>query len=97
MIPRRKPQGRRYIGWHFGLWALLLLLFLLPFAAMQISPQVRWNSGDFAAAAALLCSFGLMVEASVYFAPNWRSRTWLIVAAAAIAAVIWADAAVGIF
>ena len=97
MILRRKLQNHRCIGWHIRLWSLLLLLLLLPFAAMQISPQVRWDTEDFAAAAALLLGFGVMVEAAAHFAPGPRSRAGLIMVTTAIAIVIWADAAVGIF
>ncbi len=84
-------QVRRVIMWA-GIGAVLLI----PLLAMQFTDEVSWTRFDFACAAVLLGSAGLLYEAVVWKTLNNRYRK--IIGAAIIAAVIviWAEGAVGI-
>lgn len=81
---------------RFVMWAAIAAVLLLPLLAMQFTDEVAWTPADFAFAAALLGSAGLIYEAVAA-----RTRVSLhrkIVGAAIIivVVVVWAQGAVGI-
>ncbi len=82
--------------WRGALWAALAIVLLLPAVAMRFTPEVRWTSADFAAAAVLLIALGAGIELVARHIAAGR-RQWLAGGLVAIAvALIWAEGAVGI-
>ncbi|WP_426190128.1 hypothetical protein [Massilia sp. DWR3-1-1] len=77
----------------FGVTALLLLI---PMAAMQLSEEVRWGIGDFAAAAALLAATGSAYVIAARYLASARARMLAGGALAVVMLVVWAELAVGL-
>jgi len=71
-------------------------LLSIPFAAMQFTPAVNWDVGDFVIMGAILFAGG---STFVLVARKVRPRHWWVVGAlVAVAFVyVWAELAVGIF
>lgn len=78
-------------------WVAVMSLLLIPFTAMQLSPNVHWTIGDFIAAAALLAIIGLAWEVAV--SPSLAPARKVLIggALAGSALLVWAQEAVGIF
>jgi hypothetical protein len=87
--------SRRHWRRLFLAGAALVLLF--PLAAMQLSSDVNWSAGDFAAAALLLGGLGLALEATIRLVAGRGMRLLVGTAAIVACALIWAELAVGIF
>lgn len=81
---------------RIGGWAFAAGLLLLPLLAMQVTDEVNWGSEDFVAAALLLGSIGLALEAIMRFVRGTRARLALSLAVAAAFLLIWAELAVGV-
>jgi hypothetical protein len=64
---------------------------------MRFTNEVRWDLADFIAAAALLTSFGIAVEAAFFLLRKSSTRAVVIGASLTTVSLIWAHAAVGIF
>lgn len=79
------------------MWAVMAALLTAPLLAMKLTPAVRWDGPDFAAAAVVLIGVGIVVEAAVRMVDNSRARVAIIVAAFALGVTIWAHGAVGVF
>jgi hypothetical protein len=71
-------------------------ILLVPLLAMQFTDEVNWNFSDFAAAATLLISAGLMYELVLRASGNvaYRAGGGLAVATALI--LVWLNLAVGL-
>jgi hypothetical protein len=87
---------RRHL-WRIALWGAVALILLTPLVAMQFNTGVAWDAADFALAGGLLIGGALLIELMM-----WKTRTFatraLIGAAILLAiALIWIEAAVGIF
>ena len=84
-------------GWRLMRWAAIAALLLAPLIAMQVTDQVAWTAGDFAAAAVLLVGAAAIYELVALKARGAMLR--ILVGARLVAAVtlIWAEGAVGIF
>ncbi|MGR3593056.1 MAG: hypothetical protein ACU0B9_07075 [Limimaricola soesokkakensis] len=82
--------------WRHPMWAGVVALLLLPAIAMQFTEQVAWGPGDFIFAALLL---GGAAATYQLVASGHSTRRRVIVGGLLLAAVaiIWAQAAVGIF
>ncbi len=82
--------------WRHPMWAGVAALLLLPAVAMQFTEQVAWGPGDFVFAALLL---GGAAATYQIVASGHSRRRRVIVGGLLLAAVaiIWAQAAVGIF
>jgi len=52
--------------WRFPFWGVLAALLICPLVVMGFTNEVRWDLADFVAAAALLTSFGIAVEAAFF-------------------------------
>jgi hypothetical protein len=72
------------------------LILMLPWLAMQVTDQVRWDLADFGAAGALLVGTGLMYELAARKAGNVAYRAAVGVALAAALLLVWINLAVGI-
>ena len=78
------------------MWAGIGVILLIPLLAMQFTDEVSWTSFDFACAAVLLGSAGLLYEAVVWKTLNNRYRKSIGAAIIAAVIVLWAEGAVGI-
>lgn len=84
-------------AWRIILWSAVALLLLAPLVAMQFTREVAWTASDFAFAAVLLVGAGLALELAAW---KLRGRTARLIAVGVIlfvVALIWAEAAVGVF
>ncbi len=79
------------------MWITIILLLLLPMAAMQFTREVRWDKADFAAAALLLGGGGLAYEIGSRLLRATTHRLLLGALLIFTVGLIWADGAVGIF
>jgi hypothetical protein len=71
-------------------------ILVLPWLAMQVTDQVRWDLADFAVAGALLVGTGLMYELAARKAGNIAYRAAVGVALATALLLVWMNLAVGI-
>lgn len=81
---------------RIGVWAIAALLLLLPWVAMQLTDEVKWDATDFAFAGALIIGTGVTFELAVRKKNNNAYRAAVGVALAAAFILIWINAAVGI-
>ncbi len=80
-----------------AMWLAFAALLVTPLIAMRVTPEVNWTASDFAAAALLLATLGLAIEAATRFLRHPRARRLTIAAATAAVALVWAEGAVGLF
>lgn len=73
------------------------LLLLVPWVAMQLTDEVDWGWGDFAAAGLLLFAAGMSCVAGAPAGSATRRRVVVGLATLAATAVVWAELAVGLF
>ncbi|WP_460675442.1 hypothetical protein [Hymenobacter coalescens] len=71
-------------------------LLLVPFVAMQFTPEVKWTLSDFVFAGLLIFSTGLAYELLASRAGNLTYRLGVVLALAAGFLSIWVNLAVGI-
>ena len=77
--------------------SIVFLLLLIPLIAMQFTDEVNWTLLDFAIAAVLLLSSGLLIELVIRKVKSTKYRIALSLTIIAILLLIWAELAVGIF
>jgi hypothetical protein len=80
-----------------AMWLAYAAILIAPLVAMRVTPEVNWTTSDFAAAALLLGTLGLAVEAATRFLHRPRARRLSIAAVTAAVALVWAEGAVGLF
>ena len=85
----------RQVSWRALGWGAAALLLLLPFVAMQFTPEVVWNAEDFIFAGVLIGAVGIMYELALRKSPDRGYRAAVTVALAAAFLTIWANGAVG--
>ena len=78
-------------------WGGALVLLLLPAAAMQFDLGFDWTTYDFVFWGALIAGAGLLVELALKALRTPLYRLVAVGAVLALAVLIWADAAVGVF
>lgn len=71
-------------------------ILMLPLVAMQLTDEVVWTAADFAAAGALLFGAGLAFALAARRARHAAYRSAAGIAIAAVLALVWAAAAVGV-
>lgn len=80
------------------LWPALsitLAVLAIPALAMQFTNEVDWGAGDFLAAGSLLMALGWAIgQVRQRVRPAWQAGAILLVVACA--ALLWANAAVGL-
>lgn len=75
----------------------IAIILLIPLVAMQFTDEVKWTPFDFAVAAALLLSTGLMCELILRIIKKPLYRIILCVLLLLALVLIWLELAVGIF
>ncbi|WP_377156381.1 hypothetical protein ACFJIX_29315 [Roseateles sp. UC29_93] len=88
---------RRSPSWRIALWGGALLLLVLPWAAMQVTAEVRWDLADFLVFGAMLAVACGAFEAAVRLTADRRRRWWAGAAILVAFLLVWAELAVGIF
>jgi hypothetical protein len=71
-------------------------ILLLPLAAMQVTDEVSWTLGDFAAAGALIVGVGALYELAARTTGDAAYRGGVAVALAAAFLLVWMNLAVGL-
>lgn len=95
MITTAWKQGSSI--WRVGMWSLLGALLLAPLVAMQFTQEVRWTGFDFAAAAVLMGTLGVLVEVTCRVVTRPIVRAAVLAGLLALALLVWAKGAVGLF
>jgi hypothetical protein len=72
-------------------------LLAVPLVAMQVTHEVHWGPGDFAAAAALLFATGAGAVLAWRHFRGSAGRAAAVGAAVLLGALVWAELAVGLF
>lgn len=78
-------------------WGGIALLMLTPAVAMQFTDEVNWTGEDFVFAGVLLIGGAALTELFAWRVRNPVIRIGFGLCVAAAIALIWAEAAVGIF
>lgn len=81
------------------IWILITIaiILLIPFVAMQFTDEVKWKPFDFALAAALLLSTGLICELVLRVVKKPLYRIIICVLVLLVLLLVWLELAVGIF
>ena len=77
--------------------AVVAIILLIPFIAMQFTDEVSWTIFDFIVMGILLLSTGLLCELVLRKITKIKYRTFLLVAIILTFLLVWAELAVGIF
>lgn len=88
-----KNQNKRLIV----IISIIVFILLIPLIAMQFTDEVNWTAFDFAAAAVLLFSAGLLCELALRKIRDVKYRVAACGVLLTALLVIWAELAVGIF
>lgn len=86
-------QNKRLVA----ILALVSILLLIPFVAMQFTNEVNWSLSDFIIAGFLLLGTGLLGEFIWRKVSNRKYRLALLVGLLVALFLVWAELAVGIF
>lgn len=78
-------------------WSAVTLVMLAPAVAMQFTSEVNWTASDFVFAGVLLIGGGAVIELVAWRVKNPVVRIGFAVFIVAVVALIWVEAAVGIF
>ena len=78
-------------------WGAVVLVMMAPLVAMQFTREVHWTTTDFVFAGVLLIGGGAMIELLAWRVRNPVHRIGFALFIIAIVALIWVEAAVGIF
>jgi hypothetical protein len=79
-------------------WGGVALVILAPLVAMALdAPGVNWTATDFIFAGVLLIGGGAIIELVAWRVKNPAIRIGFAVLVVLLVAVVWAEAAVGIF
>lgn len=86
-------QTMRLLG-----WGAVALVMLAPLVAMRLdAPGVNWTALDFTFAGVLLVGGGAVVELMAWRVKNPAVRIGFAALVVLLVAVVWVEAAVGIF
>ncbi len=96
MITTAWKQGSARI-WRAGMWSLFAALLLAPLIAMQLTQEVCWTGFDFAAAGVLMGVLGVLVEVACRVVTGPLARAAVLAVLLAVALLVWAEGAIGIF
>ena len=77
-------------------WGVVAALLVLPFVAMQLTPEVDWTTSDFIVWAIMLGTAGGLFELAVVLSPLPSYRAGFGLALLGAFLVVWTNLAVGI-
>ncbi|GAB3988242.1 hypothetical protein GCM10028807_10470 [Spirosoma daeguense] len=80
-----------------GILLTVAFILLIPFVAMQFTPEVQWTLFDFVVAGTLLLSTGLLIELVMRKVAKVEYRIAICVMLLVTLFLIWAELAVGLF
>ena len=86
-------QNKRLVG----IVLIVVILLLIPFAAMQFTNEWKWSSFDFIVAGVLLFGTGLICELILRKVNTIGYRIAIGAAVLAALLLIWVELSVGIF
>lgn len=89
------PGPGRIPIWRILGWGTAALLILMPWLAMQFTPEVRWEANDFILATVVIGIIGALIELTILLTANRFSRAGGFVAILAGFLVFWSNLAVG--
>jgi hypothetical protein len=78
-------------------WGAVALVMLTPVVAMRFTDEVNWTTTDFVFAGVLLIGGGALIELVAWRVRNPVIRIGFALCVVGVVALIWAEAAVGIF
>lgn len=78
-------------------WGAVALILLAPAVAMRFTDEVNWTISDFVFAGVLLIGAGALIELVAWRVRRPAIRIGVALFVVAIVALIWIEAAVGIF
>lgn len=78
-------------------WGAVALILLAPAVAMRFTDEVYWTTSDFVLAGALLIGGGAVIELVAWRVHRPAIRIGVALFVVAIVALIWIEAAVGLF
>lgn len=81
----------------FFILAVIVILLLIPFIAMQISDSVNWSLSDFVIMGLLLSGTGILCEFTLRKVKTTKNRIIICLIIILIFILIWTELAVGIF
>lgn len=81
----------------FFILAIIVILLLIPFIAMQFTDSVNWSLSDFVVMGLLLSGTGLLCEFTLRKVKTTKNRIIICLIIILIFILIWAELAVGIF
>lgn len=93
----RSPHRRSLRQATLVVLGLSGLILLIPLVAMQFTPEVNWQAGDFLAAALLLVAGGMSCVVAARVARSGVQRVVAVTSAVLVFALVWAELAVGVF
>lgn len=82
---------------HLVILSSVLVLLLIPFVAMQFSPEVHWTPFDFLVAGGLLLALGFSIDFMARKVKSLNKRFIAIATVVILFFLIWAELAVGVF
>jgi hypothetical protein len=74
-----------------------IILLLIPFIAMQFTPEVNWTAFDFIIAGILLLSVGFAIDFALRKLKTSKYRIAIIIGIIITFLLVWIELAVGIF
>ena len=78
-------------------WGAVALVMLTPVVAMRFTDEVNWTTTDFVFAGVLLIGGAALIELVAWRVRNPVIRIGFALFVVAVVALIWVEAAVGIF
>jgi hypothetical protein len=78
-------------------WGAVALVMLAPAVAMQFTGEVNWTASDFVFAGVLLIGGAALIELVAWRVRNPVIHIGFALFVVGVVALIWAEAAVGIF
>lgn len=90
-------ERRRGVRWRMLRWGLIAAVLTTPVVAMQLTDDVNWTAADFLFVAVLLVGAELIYKLATWKVGGSAYRLMVGAALLLVVAIVWADAAAGLF
>ena len=97
MTEIRQRDANKSGNWRLPVWGAFAFILISPLVAMQFADDVRLDTSDFAAGAAVLVCLGVAIELAFLVFQRARVRALVIGTSLTVAMLVWAHLAVGVF